>query len=112
MGVKVDTTPIPTELYKQLCHLGIIDETGVRTGNIGRSNYASSGALIQPWSYILDHKLNYWEGDIIKRVTRTKAEPGISKAESRILDLNKIKHICDELIRQELTKQQNNNNEI
>lgn len=95
-----DKTPIPTELYNRLRYLGIIDESETRKQNVGNSNYASSGALIQPWTYILDHKLNYWEGDIIKRITRTKVEHGMTPAQARVLDLRKIQHICNELIRQ------------
>jgi len=47
-----------------------------------------------------DYNLNPWDADIIKRVLRTKKEPGLSDAESRMLDYQKIIHICKERIRQ------------
>ena len=66
-----------------------------RTHNIGESNYAEM--TIQPWDIFKSNpKLNYWECDIIKRIMRTKG--------NRIEDLEKIKHICDELISQEAHK--------
>jgi hypothetical protein len=40
----------------------------------------------------LEYGLNPWDADIIKRVLRDKGE--------RRLDYEKIKHVCDERIRQ------------
>ena len=51
-----------------------------RNHNVGGSDYAV-------------HKIQPWDADIIKRVLRTK--PG-----QRRLDYEKIKHVCDERIRQ------------
>jgi len=65
---------------------------GVRDHNVGDSNYAQH--KIQPWDIWLDWDLNPWDADIIKRTLRTK------KGDSRLLDYQKIKHICDERIRQ------------
>ena len=70
----------------------------VRSYNVGKSDYAKH--KIQPWDIWKEYKLDPWDADIIKRVLRTKMEPGLSKAESRILDYNKIIHICKEKIRQ------------
>lgn len=64
----------------------------VRDYNVGKSDYALH--KIQPWDIILEYGLNYWDGDIIKRVLRTK------EGEARRLDYEKIIHICQERIRQ------------
>lgn len=90
---------ISDELYERLDYLGIIPNE-VRSHNVGNSDYSSGEHVIQPWTIILDYKLNYWDGDIIKRDLRTKAEEGMTMVESRIMDYEKIKHICDERIRQ------------
>ena len=82
---------IPADLYRQLRRLGILD-TSVRSHNVGESDY--SQRIIQPWSIILEYSLNYWDGDIIKRVLRHK------QTDPRLLDYKKIIHICEERIRQ------------
>lgn len=66
-------------------------EVVTRNHNVGESDYAKH--KIQPWDIWLEYDLNPWDADIIKRVLRTK--PG-----QRRLDYEKIKHICDERIRQ------------
>ena len=43
----------------------------IRKYNIGESDYSEHA--IQPWDVILEYNLNYWDGDIIKRVLRTAA---------------------------------------
>lgn len=63
-----------------------------RNYNVGTSNY--SEYKIQPWDIWLEYNLNPWDADIIKRVLRTK------KDNSRILDYEKIIHVCKERIRQ------------
>lgn len=88
---------IPEELYKKLNSLGLLD-TVVRSGNIGTSDY--SRHLIQPWSIWKDYNLDPWDADIIKRVLRTKSESGKTADESRIMDYQKIIHVCQEKIRQ------------
>ena len=86
------TTEIPTNLYNKLNYLGLIP-SAVRDTHVGESDYSSK--LIQPWSIFLDNPgLNYMECDIIKRILRSKS------SDSRKLDLIKVKHICDELLRQ------------
>ena len=64
----------------------------VRDKNIGNSNYADH--KIQPWDIWVDWNLNPWDADIIKRTLRTK------KGDSRIMDYEKIIHVCEERIRQ------------
>ena len=61
-----------------------------REYHVGSADY--SKRVIQPWDIWLEYSLNPWDADIVKRVLRTKGE--------RRLDYEKIKHICDERIRQ------------
>lgn len=89
---------IDTTLYNKLVSLGIIDITGVRSRNVGKSNYSEH--FIQPWAIWSDYNLNPWDADIVKRILRTKSEEGLTETESRILDYEKIVHICQERIRQ------------
>ena len=67
-------------------------DQSTRTYNIGNSDYSKH--KIQPWDIWLEYNLNPWDADIIKRVLRTK------KDNPRKLDYEKIKHICDERLRQ------------
>lgn len=92
---------IPKDLYMKLKDLGIVDDK-VRNYNIGTSNYSKH--LIQPWTIWKDYNLDPWDADIIKRVLRTKNEAGKSADESRVMDYQKIIHICQEKIRQLTTK--------
>lgn len=79
--------------YVELKRLGILhDSDDTRSFNVGSSDYSKH--TIQPWSIWLDYNLNAWDADIVKRVLRTK------KGDSRILDYEKIIHICQERIRQ------------
>lgn len=88
---------IEEDLYNRLEKLGLIPNE-VRKENVGKSDYSKH--LIQPWSIWLDYDLNAWDADIVKRVLRTKEEPGMPYKDSRIMDYNKIIHICKERIRQ------------
>ena len=88
---------IEESLYNRFNKLGLIPNN-VRKENVGKSNYSEH--VIQPWSIWLDYDLNAWDADIIKRVLRTKEEPGISKKEARAMDYRKIIHICNERLRQ------------
>lgn len=87
-------TNIDWDLYQKLKYLGIIvkEDDNIRSFNVGASDYSKH--LIQPWTIIQEYNLNYWDGDIIKRVLRSK------KGDSRMLDYEKIIHICKERIRQ------------
>ena len=82
---------ISREEYKKLARIGILN-TSVRGYNRGNSDYSQH--VIQPWSIWIDWNLNPWDADIVKRVLRTK------QGESRLLDYEKIIHICEERIRQ------------
>tara|TARA_R110002020_G_scaffold249170_2_gene463096 strand:+ start:840 stop:1550 length:711 start_codon:yes stop_codon:yes gene_type:complete len=71
-----------------------------RSYNVGKSDYAEHN--IQPWDIWKEYKLDPWDADIVKRILRKK------EGESRIMDYEKIKHICDEKIAQEKEKEQLN----
>lgn len=88
---------ISEELYQRLNKLGLIPNE-VRNNNVGKSDYSKH--TIQPWSIWIDYELNPWDADIVKRILRTKEEPGMSKVEARIMDYDKIEHICRERKRQ------------
>ena len=92
-----DSASIPAELFLRLREIGILDDD-VRSNNVGTSDY--SRHLIQPWTIWKDYNLDPWDADIIKRVLRTKRESGKSADESRVMDYQKIIHICQEKIRQ------------
>lgn len=93
----VHTVPIDVDLFNKLNQLGLIPNQ-VRSGHVGKSDYSKH--TIQPWSIWIDYELDPWDADIVKRVLRTKEEDGMSEVEARIMDYQKIKHICDEQIRQ------------
>lgn len=88
---------IPLEVYNNLNKLGLIPND-VREANVGKSNYSEH--TIQPWSIWIDYGLNAWDADIVKRVLRTKNEPSMTSTDARIMDYEKIIHICQERIRQ------------
>ena len=88
---------ITKELYDKLNELGMLPNE-VRENNVGKSDYSKH--IIQPWSIWIDYNLNPWDADIVKRILRTKEEFGMTEKEARIMDYEKIKHICDERIRQ------------
>jgi hypothetical protein len=52
---------------------------------------------IQPWDYIAANKLNYFEGNIVKYVSRWRTKGGID-------DLRKARHYLDKLIEMEADK--------
>ena len=101
----MEQVTIDFQLYQNLKKLGIIhnsdSDIDIRSFNIGNSDYSKH--IIQPWSIWIDYDLDPWDADIVKRVLRTK------KGESRIMDYEKIIHICNEKIRQ--LKNENRNNE-
>lgn len=89
----MEQVTIDFDLYQRLKYLGIINEqTDTRDFNVGASDYAKH--TIQPWSIWLDYDLDPWDADILKRVLRHK------QGESKMLDYEKIIHICQEKIRQ------------
>ena len=67
-----------------------IGSTALMT-QVGGDHYKS--LKIQPWEYIEANKLDFWEGNVIKYITRRKG--------SRLEDLKKAKHYLDYLIERE-----------
>nr|DAF63741.1 MAG TPA: hypothetical protein [Podoviridae sp. ctz6O13] len=88
---------IPYSLYKRLRFLGLVNAGEVRKGNFGESDYSEH--LIQPWSIWLDHDLNPFDADIIKRVLRKKGTTEDEILANRIIDYRKIIHVCKERLR-------------
>ena len=78
-------------IYQKLKELGMLGEEE-HYFNIGASDYSKH--FIQPWMIWQEYNLNAWDADIVKRVLRTK------EGDSRIMDYEKIIHICKERIRQ------------
>lgn len=60
----------------------------IREYNVGNSDYSKH--KIQPWDIWREYDLNPWDADIVKRILRTKEEPGKSKEDSRIMDYEKL----------------------
>jgi hypothetical protein len=56
---------------------------------VGGSHYAAKA--IQPWDYIASNNLGYFEGNIVKYVSRWRDKGGIE-------DLRKARHYLDKLI--------------
>lgn len=85
---------------EHLLNLGILKTTekSCQDYHIGKSDYSTH--VIQPWNIWREYNLNPWDADIVKRVLRIKEEPGKSKEDARIMDYEKIIHICNERIRQ------------
>lgn len=85
---------------EHLLNLGILKtaEKSCQDYHIGKSDYSTH--VIQPWNIWREYNLNPWDADIVKRVLRIKEEPGKSKEDARIMDYEKIIHICRERIRQ------------
>lgn len=77
---------------------GFHPKENVRSHNVGKSDYSKH--KIQPWDIWIEYKLNPFDADIVKRILRKKAEPGMTEKESRRMDYEKIIHICEERIRQ------------
>lgn len=73
-------------------------EEDVMSYNVGSSDY--SKRRIQPWDIWEEYKLNPWDADIVKRILRIKEEPGMTLKESRLMDYEKIIHICKKRIDQ------------
>ena len=72
------------------------NDSNHRDYNVGKSDYAKH--KIQPWDIWEEYELDPWRADIVKRILRNKED------EDPVLDLEKIKHICDKLIDMEKKK--------
>ena len=89
------------DIIKEECGVSSQIETKeARNYNVGSSNYSSMPKGYQPWDLWKIFHMNPWDADILKRLLRTKAEPGMTPQESRKLDYQKIIHVCQERINQ------------
>ena len=75
-----------------ICEETPVPAKSARDYNVGDSDYAQHKT--QPWQIWLEYNLNPWDADLIKRILRTK------KGNSRILEYQKMIHICEERIEQ------------
>ena len=67
---------------------GFTPKTADRT-QIGGTHY--SKLAIQPWDYVAANDLGYFEGSVVKYVTRWRDKGGVE-------DLKKARHFLDKLI--------------
>ena len=89
------------DIIKKECGVSSQIETkDTRNYNIGNSNYSSMPKGYQPWDLWKIYHMNPFDADILKRLLRTKIEPGMTPQESRKLDYQKIIHVCQERINQ------------
>ena len=89
------------DVIKEECGVSSQIETkDIRNYNIGTSDYSSMPKGYQPWDLWKIFHMNPFDADILKRLLRTKAESGMTMAESRKLDYQKIIHVCQERINQ------------
>ena len=72
----------------------------IRNHHVGNSNYSQMPKGYQPWDLWKIFHMNPFDADILKRLLRTKIEPGMTPQESRKLDYQKIIHVCQERINQ------------
>lgn len=61
---------------------------GHSVGQVGGTHYQTA---ISPWDYIIANDLGFWEGNIVKYVTRWKTKGGVE-------DLKKAQHYLQKLI--------------
>ena len=89
------------DVIKEECGVSSRIETkDIRNYNVGSSNYSSMPKGYQPWDLWKIFHMNPFDADILKRLLRTKTEPGMTPQESRKLDYQKIIHVCQERINQ------------
>jgi hypothetical protein len=70
---------------------------------VGGSHY--KGKSIQPWDYIAANNLGYFEGNIIKYVSRWRDKGGVD-------DLKKARHYLDKLIELNTPEATNDHNKL
>lgn len=74
--------PVPPEIP-------IAAPDGANAVQVAGSHYKSKA--IQPWDYIASNKLGYFEGNVVKYVSRWKDKGGVE-------DLRKARHYLEKLI--------------
>jgi len=70
---------------------------------VGGSHY--KGKSIQPWDYIAANNLGYFEGNIVKYVSRWKDKGGVD-------DLKKARHYLDKLIELNTPEETNDHDKL
>lgn len=70
---------------------------------VGGSHY--KGKTIQPWDYIAANDIGYFEGNIIKYVSRWRDKGGVD-------DLKKARHYLDKLIELNTPEATNDHNKL
>jgi hypothetical protein len=75
-----------------------IQMTTANQTQIGGNHYKAKS--IQPWDYIAANQLGYFEGNIIKYVSRWKDKGGVN-------DLRKARHYLDKLIEMQVNLNDN-----
>ena len=73
----------------------LIGGSSTGTKQIGGDHYKK--LPIQPWDYILANDLDYFQGSIVKYITRWKDKGGVT-------DLKKARHFLDKYIEEEEKK--------
>lgn len=86
--------PIKLSIDEYIGRIGTDPDTNAI--QIGGDHYKSKG--IQPWDYIAANDLDYFQGNVIKYVTRFREKNGIQ-------DLEKAQHYLQKLIDIEKDKQ-------
>jgi len=71
---------------------------GVVSANDYGGEYYRVEEATQPWDYIAQHNLNFFEGNVVKYITRWRKKGNIS-------DLRKLQHYVEKLIEIELNLQ-------
>jgi hypothetical protein len=75
--------------------IGMAEVGGANAVQVAGSHYKTKG--VQPWDYIAANNLGYFEGNVVKYVSRWRDKGGVE-------DLRKARHYLDKLIELETTK--------
>jgi len=78
-------------------------ERGINANNTQVAGDHYKKQPIQPWDYIAANKLGYFEGNIVKYVSRWRDKGGVE-------DLRKARHYLDKLIEIEIAVKEANAN--
>jgi len=87
--LSVSFLPSPVACYRDSRHGPEETMTNPDNRQVGGSHYL--GKAIQPWDYIAANRLGYFEGNVVKYVTRWRERGGVA-------DLEKAKHYLEKLI--------------
>lgn len=65
--------------------------TNTNDVQVGGNHYRFESIKIQPWDYIAANDLDFFQGNVIKYITRWKLKGGLQ-------DLHKAKHVLEKYI--------------